>query len=226
MASWAQLRASIRASEQQTEVAFRSYSTFAQDAVAAASDTERKLEAEIADLLEGRQGNIDGLQRVLDGDSIAGGPGSGSGAKLHHLQRHKEVLREHQTEFSRIRSNIQHSRNQANLLTSIKEDVNQYRTGSRQGQRSEEDYMLQERNRLDHSHHMADSVLAQAYATRDEFGQQRQLLSNVNRRIMNTASKIPGLNIVIAKINTRKKRDSVIMASLISTCIILVFYFR
>lgn len=86
--------------------------------------------------------------------------------------------------------------------------------------------MLDERQRIDNSHGVADSVLSQAYAINADFGEQRARLSQINRRAMHAASQIPGINTIIAKINTRKKRDSVILASLIALCFLLVLYMR
>lgn len=219
--SWAQLRTSLRSLEGQTDAALRTYSGLVLTCTASPSDLERATEAQIQDFMRTREGCIVSLQRVLDSEGVAAG-----GTKLHHLQRHREVLSEHQQEFSRIRSDIGHARNQTNLMSSVKNDIDAYRSGSGDPESMENDYMLQERSRLDHSHHMTDSVLSQAYETREEFGRQRQLLSQMNRRIMQSVSKIPGINTVISKINTRKKRDSLIMACLISFCMLMLFYFR
>lgn len=73
---------------------------------------------------------------------------------------------------------------------------------------------------------MADSVLSQAYAINQNFADQRAMLGNINRRVMHAASQIPGINTIISKINTRKKRDSIILALLISFCFLLFLYFR
>lgn len=97
--------------------------------------------------------------------------------------------------------------------------------------------LITERDRIDHSHGIADSLLETAYATRNEFGRQRQALSRINQRLMQSAStttlvcvltggQIPGINTIIGKINTRKKRDSLIIAGLISLCIFGLIIFR
>jgi Golgi SNAP receptor complex protein 1 len=97
--------------------------------------------------------------------------------------------------------------------------------------------LITERDRIDHSHSIADSVLETAYATRTEFGRQRQTLARLNQRLMQSASafsfsmkltigQIPGINTLIGKINTRKKRDSVILAGLISLCVFGLLIFR
>jgi golgi SNAP receptor complex member 1 len=50
--------------------------------------------------------------------------------------------------------------------------------------------LITERDRIDHSHGIADSVLETAYATRNEFGRQRQTLTGINQRLMQSASII------------------------------------
>lgn len=86
--------------------------------------------------------------------------------------------------------------------------------------------MLDERNRIDNSHDVADGVLSQAYAIHADFGDQRARLSHINKRILSTAAKIPGINTLVGKISTRKRRDSIIMAALIAFCFLMVLYFR
>ena len=53
---------------------------------------------------------------------------------------------------------------------------------------SDTDMLMTERDRIDHSHSIADSVLETAYATRNEFGRQRQTLTRLNQRLMQSAS--------------------------------------
>jgi Golgi SNAP receptor complex protein 1 len=86
--------------------------------------------------------------------------------------------------------------------------------------------MLDERDRLDRSHNVVDSVLNQAYAINTDFGQQRAMLTNINRRMVHTASQIPGINTLVTKISARKRRDSVILATLISFCVLMILWFR
>jgi golgi SNAP receptor complex member 1 len=105
---------------------------------------------------------------------------------------------------------------------------------------SDVDRLIEERDRIDHSLGIADSTLEQAYQTRNEFGRQRATLSSINRRLMQSASttltlsvwwvltigSIPGVNTLIGKINTRKKRDSLIIAVLLAICIFGLIMFR
>ena len=86
--------------------------------------------------------------------------------------------------------------------------------------------MLDERGRIDNSHHMVDGVLSQAYAVNENFGLQRETLANINRRIVGAASQVPGINTLMGKIGAKKRRDGIILGSLIAICFLIVLYFR
>lgn len=163
------------------------------------------------------------LSRLLDSEAAF----ASSATKLQNLSLHRSTLADHRREFTRLRGVIADARSRGNLLSSVRDDISAFRSAARLEEgRSEADYMLDERERLDHSHSVADSVLSQAYAVNEDFMGQRQMLQGINRRIMHSASQVPGINAIVAKINTRKKRDSVILAGLIATCFLMVLWFR
>lgn len=85
--------------------------------------------------------------------------------------------------------------------------------------------MLDERRRVDNSHNMADSVLSQAYAVNENFGLQRETLTSINRRIVGAASQVPGINSLIGKIGTKKRRDGIILGSFIALCCLMLLWF-
>lgn len=85
--------------------------------------------------------------------------------------------------------------------------------------------MLDERDRIDRSHSVADGVLSQAYAINESFVTQRETLANVNRRIVGAASQVPGLNSLIGRIGAKKRRDGIILGSFIAVCCLTLLYF-
>lgn len=85
--------------------------------------------------------------------------------------------------------------------------------------------MLDERQRIENSHSVVDSVLSQAYAVNEGFGQQRETLANINRRIVGVASQVPGINGLIGRIGTKKRRDGIILGSFIALCFLTLLYF-
>lgn len=183
--SWAALRAEQRLLEHETET------------LLAASHPDK---AELDQVLEQRREVLVKLARALE-DEVK--PGN----KPQHLERHREVQAEHETAAKKILQKNKEQQDRDNLLGSVNEDIKKWK-GNAAG---EEAYMLDERARIESSHNMADSVLAQAYATRDEFNLQRLSLQNVGQRIVASSQKIPGMNTLLSKINTRQKRNSVIL---------------
>ena len=85
--------------------------------------------------------------------------------------------------------------------------------------------MLQERGRVDRSNQEADSLLARAYAVNEGMGLQREQLERIRRRALDVAGMVPGVNGLIQRIGTKRKRDGVIMGSFIAVCILVLFFF-
>jgi Golgi SNAP receptor complex protein 1 len=138
--------------------------------------------------------------------------------------RHREVLSDHRRELARLKSTLTEARNRANLLSNVRSDIDAYRSAN-PGQ-AEADYMLDERRRLDNSHNVADSVLSQAYAVQENFSVQRDTLANINRRIVGAASQVPGINSLIGRIGTKKRRDGIILGAFIAFCFLMLLWFR
>lgn len=122
-----------------------------------------------------------------------------------------------------MRSTLQQARDRANLLSNVRSDIDEYRANNPEA--AEAEYMLNERNRIDNSNNMADSVLSQAYAVNDSFNLQRETLASINRRITMAASHVPGINSLIGRITAKKRRDGFIMGGFIAFCFIIFFWF-
>ena len=163
---------------------------------------------------------ISQLSRLLDSESAL----TASALKQNNLSRHREILLDHRRELSRLRSNITEARNRANLLSNVRSDIDAYRSSN--PSEAEADYMLDERRRIDSSHNVVDSLLSQAYAVNENFGVQRETLTNINRRIVGAASQVPGINSLIGRIGAKKRRDGIILGSFIAFCFLVVLFFR
>ena len=105
----------------------------------------------------------------------------------------------------------------------MRSDIDAYRAQNPES--AEAEYMLQERGRIDNSHNMTDRVLAQAYAIREDFGLQNDTLASVNRRIVGAASQVPGINSLIGRIGSKKRRDGIILGSFIAFCFLVFLFF-
>ena len=218
---WAQLRQQIRTLESQTESLFHTYSQYASapNLPQKPSEEEQRNEAEIQDLLEKRESLVSQLSRLLDSESAL----STSSLKQNNLSRHREILTEHRSELKRLKSSVAEARDRQHLLTSVRSDIDAYRSSNPAEEEAE--YMLQERGRLDSSHNVIDGIISQAYAINENFGLQRETLASINRRITGAAAQIPGVNGLIQRIGAKRRRDGIILASFIAFCFLIFLYF-
>ncbi len=196
--SWQSLRAQTRLLEHQTE-----------QAITQATPSKQQIQ----DLLSQRQTILDALADLLQSD-----PSPGS--RPLHLERHREVLAEHSKESTRILDRKKEAEDRENLLGTVSEDIRKFKGNAA----DEQGYMLAERDRIENSHGIADSVLAQAYATRDDFRVQSVNLQNIGQRIAASSRKVPGMSQLLGKINTRQKRNSLILAIVISLGVLFLLF--
>lgn len=157
------------------------------------------------------------LSRILDSEATP------SALKSTNLARHREILQQHRTEFSRLKSTIASNRDRAKLLKNVRSDLNTYRARENP-ESAEAEYMLNERRRLDNSHNVADNVLSQAYAINESFNIQRESLTSIQRRITGAAAQIPGINTLMQRIGSKKRRDGIILGTFIAVCFLLFFW--
>ncbi|WPK22869.1 hypothetical protein PUMCH_000089 [Australozyma saopauloensis] len=221
-ATFSQIRNSALSLENQTDKLLAQYSKIQQVGNSVASDdAELNLVNDITQILEKREDIIARLKRSIETDSAA--PASRS----QQVQRHKEVLADHRSSFLKIQSKISEERNRNNLLFLIRLDLSAHkqRNVSSASGINENDYILEEGRRVEQANSFADRLLQQAYETRDELIGQQAFLQNAQSRIAGTIQQIPGINVLVSRINTRRKRDTLILASVISLCIIGLLFF-
>jgi Golgi SNAP receptor complex protein 1 len=183
------------------------------------SEEETRLEKQINDLLSRRDQLISQLSRLLDSESAL----TQSALKQSNLARHREILSQHRDELLRIKSQIAAKRQQTNLLSNVRDDIEAYHRNNPED--AEAEYMLGERARIERSHGVADTILAQAFDISDQFTAQRETLASVNRRIVGAASQLPGVNMLMNKISSKRRRDGIILASFIAFCVLMFLWF-
>ncbi|CEP60568.1 Gos1p LALA0_S01e13894g [Lachancea lanzarotensis] len=212
MASFVTVRGQAISLESQTESLLSKYAQFAQTTSSDATGQERTLDNKLEKVLIQRQDIVDSLRKICDETQGI------STSKTLQVQRHQEVLQEHRQHFRNLRSSIQQERNRLNLLFSVKKDIAQ------QSEESPDAYIQDESRRIEESHNVVDSLLSQAWQTRDQFASQRAVLQSAGDKMMNTLQRVPVINQVIAKINTRRKKNALILAGLITLCILFLFF--
>lgn len=215
MSTFNSIRSQALSLENQTSGLLSKYSGFAVSTTASPTSGEVKLDKQIESILQKRDDLLNSLTRIADSDSKI------STVKLQQLSRHKEILQENWSNFAGIRSTILQERNKLNLLFSVKTDIDKH---AKITEEDEMGYINDEQRRVNSLNNIADDLINRAYETRESLLGQRNMLNNAGNRIFNTLSTVPGINVIISKINTRRKRDAIILASLISICILFLFF--
>ncbi|KAI8830870.1 hypothetical protein BJ741DRAFT_328753 [Chytriomyces cf. hyalinus JEL632] len=86
------------------------------------------------------------------------------------------------------------------------------------------DMMLNERNNIDRAHGIADTVLEQAYTTRNQLNSQGQILAKSRGRIGGVLGRFPAINNLVGKISSKKRRDQLIVAGVLGVCTFLLIW--
>lgn len=84
--------------------------------------------------------------------------------------------------------------------------------------------MVEERGHIDRSNQEADSLLARAYAVNEGMGLQQQQLERIRKRALDVTGMVPGVNNLIGRISSKRRRDGVILGSFIALCFLIVFF--
>eukprot|EP00735_Rhodelphis_limneticus_P004389 TRINITY_DN15972_c0_g1::TRINITY_DN15972_c0_g1_i1::g.3749::m.3749 TRINITY_DN15972_c0_g1::TRINITY_DN15972_c0_g1_i1::g.3749 ORF type:complete len:249 (-),score=24.72,sp/Q95ZW1/GOSR1_CAEEL/31.33/3e-34,V-SNARE_C/PF12352.3/3.2e+02,V-SNARE_C/PF12352.3/1.7e-13,DASH_Dad4/PF08650.5/3.3e+03,DASH_Dad4/PF08650.5/0.36,CENP-Q/PF13094.1/2e+02,CENP-Q/PF13094.1/0.11,DUF342/PF03961.8/0.84,DUF342/PF03961.8/3e+02 TRINITY_DN15972_c0_g1_i1:294-980(-) len=140
----------------------------------------------------------------------------GGTSMVHTLQRRTEVLREFEGEYSKAKNTITQQKQSAELFQGYHK-----LTEGDEGFR-ERELLLRERSSLTSSDKLVDDVLNQAMATREALGNQRDLLGRVASKMDSMAQGVPGLNVLLSKIQYKKKKDTIIFAAIVAVCLVFL----
>lgn len=219
--TFSQTRSQALSLEKQTEQLLSKFSQFQQQQQQNQSQSlditpeETTIRQQIEEIFQKRNAVILKLNRISEVEPNL------STSKLQQLTRHKEKLNDDNLSLTKIINNIEDERNKNNLLFNVHRDINHHK---QQRNIDGNAYILEESERVNNVNSIADRLLQGAFATRDELLNQRQYLNNAQLQVLSTMQNIPGLNVLISKINTRRKRDTLILASVIAICILFLFF--
>eukprot|EP01087_Luapelamoeba_hula_P004136 TRINITY_DN14091_c0_g1_i1.p1 TRINITY_DN14091_c0_g1~~TRINITY_DN14091_c0_g1_i1.p1 ORF type:complete len:308 (-),score=56.60 TRINITY_DN14091_c0_g1_i1:27-950(-) len=144
----------------------------------------------------------------------------------HILQHHRGKLEDYTQEFNKIRAHITSTKDTAELLISVREDISNYKQSS--GLSSRTEHLLQQRSHTDNIGHVADDLMEQAAGTQAALSAQRDLLSGSISKLGLIGGTLPDINSLMNTIKRKKSRDWLILGFFISFCIcfILFYWFR
>ncbi|KAJ1796311.1 protein transport protein gos1 [Coemansia sp. RSA 2399] len=134
------------------------------------------------------------------------------------LERHRGLYNDYLREFQRYQSNVQNALARSDLLG----DANA--SGASVVDVSDRDRLVAERGRIDQAHTDIDMVLDQAFSVRQDLSEQRTFISGATSRMVDVTERIPGVNLLLGRIRSRKRKEKVILAIVISVCISILFF--
>ncbi|MEE6468610.1 hypothetical protein FKM82_008328 [Ascaphus truei] len=146
--------------------------------------------------------------------SSTAGVTSINAALMHTLQRHRDILQDYTHEFHKTKANFQAIREREDLLGSVRKDIESYKTGSGVNNRRTELFLKE------HEH-----LRNIAMATKENMTSQRGMFKSIQSRVNTLANRFPAVNNLIQRINLRKRRDSLILGSVIGICTVLLLLY-
>lgn len=222
---WEELRKEARKIEGDLDVKLSSYAKlgarFTQGYGDAGSPTLgssrswKSMEMEIQSLLEK-------LLDINDSMSRCAASAAPTTSVTQKLARHRDILHEFTQEFRRIKGNINSMREHAELLSSVRDDITEYKASGSVSPRMQ---LLRERATIHGSISHIDEVISQAQATRGVLGSQRALFGDVQGKVKSLGDKFPVIRGLIGSIRRKKSRDTLILSAVIAACsLFLIIY--
>jgi len=179
---------------------------------------EQKLSAELEQLLK-RLGQVnESMGRFLASSNNI------SLSQSHALERHQEILSDYIQEFRKSKAAFRSWMEKMDLL-----ETNSNRGGIPPPSpqlSSQEDMLWKERNSLAASERGADMAINQGLAVREDLVRQRQIFANMVTRMEHVSEKLPRLNRLIGHIRRRKRRDLIVLCSVVALLMLLTLFWR
>nr|GMD29810.1 Golgi SNAP receptor complex member 1-2 [Ipomoea batatas] len=167
------------------------------------------------------QSSLEKLLDINDAMSRCAASAAPTTSVTQKLARHRDILHEFTQEFRRIKGNISSMREHAELLSSVRDDISEYKAGSM----SPRNQLLRERAAIHGSISHIDDVINQAQTTRAALGSQRALFGDVQVKVKQLGDKFPVIRGLIGSIRRKKSRDTLILSAVIAACtLFLIIY--
>ncbi|XP_042014714.1 Golgi SNAP receptor complex member 1-2-like [Salvia splendens] len=223
---WEELRKEARKIEGDIDVKLSSYAKIgarfthggnvdAGSPTLGSSRSWKSMEMEIQSLLEK-------LLDINDSMSRCAASASDTTSVTQKLARHRDILHEFTQEFRRIKGNINSMKEHADLLSSVRDDISEYKASGSVSPRMQ---LLRERAAIHGSISHIDDVISQAQSTREALGSQRSLFGDVQGKVKVLGDKFPVIRGLIGSIRKKRSRDTIILSLVIAACtLFLIIY--
>lgn len=152
------------------------------------------------------------LQAMVDASA-------GSLTSTRHTERFQGLFQEKRRNVQRIHSDFQRRKEHLELLPSISVDLKNYEdeTGTR--------LLMEEQDAIRHTHGRVHQILEQAAGTQTRLQNQRERFLSMGDRLVQLAERIPVIQQVLKRIDSRRRVHVVVLGTVLSCCIFLTVLF-
>lgn len=156
---------------------------------------------------------------------------SPSSPAVHHtLQRHQDILKDYKQEFNKTKTNVMAAIERHDLLDSVHKDINNYRSSSGSGgggggTNRRMELLLKESEHARNSERLIDEHISIAVEARETLVNQRVAFKAIQTKLNDVATKFPMINNLVQKINLRKRRDTIVLGSVIGICFVFLLWY-
>ncbi|RWR80819.1 Golgi SNAP receptor complex member 1-2-like protein isoform X1 [Cinnamomum micranthum f. kanehirae] len=140
------------------------------------------------------------------------------------LTRHCDILHEFTQEYKRTRGNIISMREHADLLTSVRNDINEYKDS---GSSLSVPNLLRERAAIHGSITQIDEVTEQAEVMKGVLAAQRNAFTDIQAKVKQLSDRFPVIRGLLGAIKRKKSKDTLILSAVIAGCtlFLIVYWF-
>ena len=180
------------------------------------------------DVIASKEGEIEALlTRLSDvtralASSIHSGANASSDTRTHTLARHRDVAKEFNHEFRRMKDYIEQEREHASLLQGRHRGSNSALGG---GDESNSSAAMRERNSILSSSIAVDDAIGVAQNTASALYEQRGIFNNTISALATAGSKFPVVNNLLVAIKRKKNKDAIVLSAVCAICSALVLIY-
>lgn len=176
------------------------------------SDQEMSLEAQIESLLRELGESVEKL--------LACGARDRPATSSAQIQRLREVLFDQKTKFRAAQNRLKQIRESETLRKLMQRDFQQ---GN--GHDMAQEHLMRERDSIANSSRTAGQVIDNALEIHSELLQQRKTFTGTTGRLLSIGRQVPGISVLIQRIENKRTRDNTILALIIAICICLTGWY-
>jgi len=216
---WEELRKEARKLEGDLDVKLSSYAKLggmlSHGGDVGGDGSWKSMEMEIESLLEKLLDINDSMSRCV-------AAATSTTSVTQKLARHRDILHEFTQEFRRTRNNISSMREHAELLTSVRNDISEYKAS---GSLSPGPSLLRERGAIHGNIAQMDEVINVAQTAKGALGAQRTTFVEIQGKVKQLGDRFPAIRGILGAIRRKKSKDTLILAGVITSCtLFLIIY--